>query len=114
MDPPTTTAPNSGEYELDVLDDIEAGAPSRHHAKKNVEDSGLRATSLFIIGALLGATTVALAHHTFLSHVDGHPIDAKSQFWIRNANNALSTIVRSLLGLSITSSMVQTVRFRLK
>lgn len=97
---------NSGDVpstSLMLVVDIEASAPSDRHVEANFEANWLRATALFIVGTSLGAATVAIAHHAFLAHVDGQPIYAKTQCWIRNGNNVLSiTVVRRLLGLSIT------------
>lgn len=64
-------------------------------------------TKVTMIASLLVAATFALGHHFFLQALHGDPVE--SQFWIKNANNAVSHAVSICLGIAAGVSLTQAV-----
>ena len=65
-----------------------------------------------MFGLLLVALAICLAHHVFLSYLDGRSVDdfAISQSWIRDIGNALADTVQFLLKVSVGITLAQSVR----
>lgn len=70
-----------------------------------------RNTHFFMFGALFVAAAICVAHHVFLSVINGRNVEdfAIGQTWIRDIGNALSWIAQFLLQLSVGVALVQSV-----
>ncbi|KZV77273.1 hypothetical protein PENSPDRAFT_747018 [Peniophora sp. CONT] len=64
-----------------------------------------------MFGALSIAMAICIAHHAFLSIINGRNVEdfAISQTWIRDIGNALSWIAQFLLQLSVGAALTQSV-----
>ncbi|KZV77276.1 hypothetical protein PENSPDRAFT_747021 [Peniophora sp. CONT] len=70
-----------------------------------------RRTHLFMFGTLGIAAAICVAHHVFMSVINGKNVEdlAIAQTWIRDIGNALSWIVQFLLQLSVGVALAQSV-----
>lgn len=70
-----------------------------------------RKTHLFMFGTLGVAAAICVAHHVFMSIINGKNVEdlAIAQTWIRDIGNALSWIVQFLLQLSVGVALAQSV-----
>ncbi|KZV77277.1 hypothetical protein PENSPDRAFT_679461 [Peniophora sp. CONT] len=68
-------------------------------------------TLIFLFGALLISSAICVAHHFFLSAINGRNVEdlAISQSWIRDIGNALASIVQFLLQISVGAALTQSV-----
>lgn len=64
-----------------------------------------------IFGLCLAGTVVAVAHHLMLHFLRGRKVADYSQFWVKNASNAFSTVVQWLWAASLTYSLMQVVSY---
>lgn len=86
-----------------------ASSPQINHYAPASKGADVRIT-FGILVPLLMAFTTSVVHHWLLLRIEGRPVIAYSQFWIKNVDNALATIVVLLLGLSLSTSLTQVVR----